>query len=161
MAQNILSHWILSLARIFHMVYTLDARKLPPDLKQDLLRQAMDDRTHTGVSWKEVGNKSPVSKTTMFRWSTMNMTPEAQAARQVHPRRPCLLTAEEASEVVRRATHARAEHVAVTQKWSSDAIRTVTYGRVDKPSPAYTDVSFMVEMEGVIFISLVNDRLEF
>ena len=122
--------------RQIRRMYRISANMLTPYGKDALTRQAVED-LYKGATWSEIGPKSPVPVSTLFKWTKRDMSVEAQGMRQVHARRPLLLQPEERTMVVDQAVATRAAHRAVTVDWTKKAISVATDGRVPDASPGY------------------------
>ena len=114
-------------------MYKIPANMLTPPLKKELANAIADDRRR-GCKWSEIAAKSPVSLTTSWQWTQRDMSIEAQASRQDHPRNPGLLSSDERCEVLTRASSTRKKFVPISQQWTRNAVADITKGRVVKPS---------------------------
>ena len=109
---------------------------LKPEGKEAIQRQVLLARAN-GMSLDEVSKVSPVSRATMFRWTSTDMSPAAQKERQIHPRRQSMLKQEEQDLLIQSAKERRTNHQPVSIEWTRQRINEITGGRVAKASNGY------------------------
>ena len=118
------------------LMYKMSASKFPADLKAELALQIAADRQR-GCCCTKIASKSPVSMTTCWNWTQLDMSVHAQSCRQVHPRNSPLLNDLERLQVLNHAAAARKRYEIVSQQWTRKTVAEVTDGRVTQPSSGW------------------------